>query len=59
MIVGQVGGKAFFAWAKNPYHGVTWVIQLFCMGKKPISPHSEHSVVLPFTPHTISNRQAY
>ena len=29
----------------------------FLLGQKPISPHSEHSVVLPLTPHTISNRQ--
>ena len=26
-------------------------------GKKPVSPHSEYSAVLPLTPHTISNRQ--
>ena len=29
----------------------------FLPWKKPISPHSEHSTVLPLTPHTISNRQ--
>ena len=42
MIMGHVGDMAFLTPAKIPYHQVTWVIQLFCMGRKPISPHSEH-----------------
>ena len=29
----------------------------FLYGQKPISPHLEHSAVLPLNPHTISNRQ--
>ena len=41
---GHVGDTAFFARAKKKQ-------------KKNISPHSEHSAVLPLTPHTISNRQ--
>ena len=57
MIMGHVGARFFFAQAKNPYHQVRWVIRLFCTGKKPTSPHSEHWVVLPLTPHMVSNRQ--
>ena len=57
MIMGHMGDTAFFAHAKNPYHQVTWVIQLFCLRKKPILPYLEQSAVLPLTPHTISNRQ--
>ena len=33
------------------------MIRLFCPDKNPLSPHSEHSAVLPLTPHTISNKQ--
>ena len=57
VIMGHVGDMAFFAWTKNPYYQVTWVIWLFCPGKKPVSPYSEHSTVLLLTPHMISNRQ--
>ena len=52
----HVGDTAFFARAKIPYHQVTWVIQLFCPCKKPVSPHLKHSEVLPLTLHTISNK---
>ena len=41
MIMGHVGDTAFLQHGK----------------KKNISPHSEHSAVLPLIPHTISNRQ--
>ena len=58
MIIGHVSDTTFSARAKNLYQQVTCVIQLFLPGQKTnISPHSEHSVVLPLTPHTISNRQ--
>ena len=60
VLIGHVSDTAF-ARAKNPYQQVTCVIPLFCPDKKKknknISPHSEHSVVLPLTLRTISNRQ--
>ena len=57
MIIDQVDDTAFLHWQKKYISQVTWVIRLFCPGKKPISPHSDHSAVLPLTPYTISNRQ--
>ena len=56
MIMGHVGDTTFLPGQKKIYYQVTWVIRLFSLGKKPISPHSEHSAVFPLTPHTISNR---
>ena len=50
MIMGHVGDTAFLPEPKKTYHLVTWVIR---PGKKK-SLHSEHSAVLPLTPHTIS-----
>ena len=49
MVMGHVGDKAFLPGQKKTYHQVTWVILLFCLSKKPISPHLEHSAVLPLT----------
>ena len=51
VIMGHVGDMAFLPGQK--IH-ITWS---HCLCKKPISPHLENSVVLPLTPHTISNRQ--
>ena len=43
MIMGHMRDMACLLGQKKKYHQVTWVIGLFCLGKKPISPHSEHS----------------
>ena len=57
MIIGHVGNTAFFARVKPSHVGDT----AFLPGQKKkkqknISPHSEHWVILPSTPYTISNR---
>ena len=58
MIMGHVGDTAFWPGQKTHItRSRAWVIRLFCTDKKLISPHSEHSAVLPLTKHTVSNRQ--
>ena len=56
VIMVHVGDTAFFPGQKpiSPGHvGDTAILP----GQKTISPHSEHSAVLPLTPHTIPNRK--
>ena len=58
MIMGHVGDTAFFCPGKKPISpGHVQKKKKKKKKKKNISPHSEHSAVLPLTPHTISNRQ--
>ena len=53
--MGHVGDRPFLC--KKPISPGHVGDTVFLPGQKPLSPHSEHSAVLPLTPHRISNRQ--